>query len=125
MNVIEELEQEEAKRLTAGKKIPVFNISIPWVWGNKPDSRYLDGAEFKDATKFIVRQLRECIKFIEERTGKAYDFDKLCEVMSYTKEAGRLRMEAMALCRAKPAPARTWSCSLKPRATVLCGPPWK
>jgi benzoyl-CoA reductase subunit B len=107
-----------------GKKIPVFNISIPWVWGNKPDSRYLEGAEFNDATKFIVRQLRECIKFIEERTGKAYDFEKLCEVMSYTKEAGRLRMEAMALCRAKPAPASffDWTTSLAPVNFVPGGP---
>jgi benzoyl-CoA reductase subunit B len=99
-----------------GKKVPVFNISIPWVWGNKPDARYLSGAEFKDATQFIVRQLRECIKFIESRTGRPYDFDKLCEIMAYTKEAGRLRMEAMSLCRAKPAPASffDWTTSLAP-----------
>ncbi len=107
-----------------GKKVPVFNISIPWVWGNKPDARYLSGAEFKDATQFIVRQLRECIKFIESRTGRPYDFDKLCEIMAYTKEAGRLRMEAMALCRAKPAPASffDWTTSLAPVNFVAGGP---
>jgi benzoyl-CoA reductase subunit B len=107
-----------------GKKIPVFNISIPWVWGNKPDSTYLAGTEFKDATQFIVRQLRECMKFIEERTGKPYDFDKLCEIMEYTKEAGRLRMEAMALCRAKPAPASffDWTTSIAPVNFVPGGP---
>jgi benzoyl-CoA reductase subunit B len=107
-----------------GKKVPVFNISIPWVWGNKPDARYLSGAEFKDATQFIVRQLRECIKFIESRTGRPYDFDKLCEIMAYTKEAGRLRMEAMSLCRAKPAPASffDWTTSLAPVNFVPGGP---
>ena len=107
-----------------GKKVPVFNISIPWVWGNKPDARYLSGAEFKDATQFIVRQLRECIKFIESRTGRPYDFDKLCDIMAYTKEAGRLRMEAMALCRAKPAPASffDWTTSLAPVNFVAGGP---
>jgi benzoyl-CoA reductase subunit B len=107
-----------------GKKVPVFNISIPWVWGNKPDARYLSGAEFKDATQFIVRQLRECTKFIESRTGRPYDFDKLCEIMAYTKEAGRLRMEAMALCRAKPAPASffDWTTSLAPVNFVAGGP---
>jgi benzoyl-CoA reductase subunit B len=107
-----------------GKKVPVFNISIPWVWGNKPDARYLSGAEFKDATQFIVRQLRECIKFIEARTGRPYDFDKLCEIMAYTKEAGQLRMEAMALCRAKPAPASffDWTTSLAPVNFVAGGP---
>jgi benzoyl-CoA reductase subunit B len=107
-----------------GKKVPVFNISIPWVWGNKPDARYLSGAEFKEAVQFIVRQLRECIKFIEARTGRRYDFDKLCEIMAYTKEAGRLRMEAMALCRAKPAPASffDWTTSLAPVNFVAGGP---
>jgi benzoyl-CoA reductase subunit B len=107
-----------------GKKVPVFNISIPWVWGNQPDSRYLGGTEFKDATRFIVRQLRECIKFIEERTGRKFDFDKLCEIMSYTKEAGRLRMEAMQLCRAKPAPASffDWTTSIAPVNFVPGGP---
>jgi benzoyl-CoA reductase subunit B len=108
-----------------GKKVPVFNISIPWIWGNKPDARYLSGTEFKDAVQFIVRQLRECIKFIEARTGRPYDFDKLCEVMAYTKDAGRLRMEAMALCRAKPAPASffDWTTSLAPVNFVAAGPP--
>jgi benzoyl-CoA reductase subunit B len=107
-----------------GKKVPVFNISIPWVWGNKPDARYLRGAEFNEATQFIVRQLRECIKFIESRTGRPYDFGKLCEIMAYTKEAGRLRMEAMALCRAKPAPASffDWTTSLAPVNFVAGGP---
>lgn len=107
-----------------GKKVPVFNISIPWVWGNKPDARYLSGSEFKEAVQFIVKQLRECIKFIEQRTGRPYDFDKLCEIMSYTKEAGRLRMEAMALCKAKPAPASffDWTTSLAPVNFVSGGP---
>jgi benzoyl-CoA reductase subunit B len=107
-----------------GKKVPVFNISIPWIWGNKPDSRYLGGSEFKDATRFIVRQLRECIKFIEERTGRPYNFDRLCEIMSYTREAGRLRMEAMALCRARPAPASffDWTTSIAPVNFVPGGP---
>jgi benzoyl-CoA reductase subunit B len=107
-----------------GKKVPVFNISIPWVWGNKPDARYLSGAEFKEAVQFIVRQLRECIKFIEAQTGRRYDFDKLCEIMAYTKEAGRLRMEAMTLCRAKPAPASffDWTTSLAPVNFVAGGP---
>ena len=107
-----------------GKKIPIFNISVPWVWGNKKDATYLGGSEFKEAVAYMVRQLRECIKFIEERTGKRYDFDRLCEIMAYTREAGRLRMEAMELCTARPGPASffDWTTSLAPVNFVPGGP---
>lgn len=99
-----------------GKKIPIFNISVPWVWGNKKDAAYLAGSEFKEATAYMVKQIKECIKFIEARTGKPYAFDRLCEIMSYTKEAGKLRMETMALCAARPAPASffDWTTNLAP-----------
>ena len=43
----------------------------------------------------MVTQLRECITFIEEQTGKPYDYDRLSEVMAYIKEASELRLEAM------------------------------
>lgn len=107
-----------------GKKIPIFNISVPWIWGNKKDAGYLSGAEFKEATAYMVRQLRECIKFIEQQTGKKYDHDKLSEIMSYTKQAGKLRMEAMELCRAKPGPASffDWTTSLAPVNFIKGGP---
>lgn len=99
-----------------GKKIPIFNISVPWIWGNKKDSVYLGGSEFNEAVRYMVRQLRECIAFIEEQTGKKYDYDKLCEIMGYVKEAGKLRMEAIDLCTAKPSPASffDWTTSLAP-----------
>eukprot|EP00456_Euglypha_rotunda_P071200 TRINITY_DN6347_c0_g1_i2.p1 TRINITY_DN6347_c0_g1~~TRINITY_DN6347_c0_g1_i2.p1 ORF type:complete len:450 (+),score=100.07 TRINITY_DN6347_c0_g1_i2:1313-2662(+) len=107
-----------------GKKIPIFNISVPWVWGNKPDATYLGGSEFKEATQYMVRQLRACVAFIEERTGKKYDWARLSEIMSYTKTAGRLRMEAMELCKAKPAPASffDWTTSLAPVNFIPGGP---
>lgn len=107
-----------------GKRIPIFNISVPWVWGNKKDSQYLGGSEFNEAVQFMVRQLRECMNFIAEHTGRKYDFDRLCEIMSYVKQAGRLRMEAMDLCMAKPAPASffDWTTSLAPVNFIKGGP---
>lgn len=107
-----------------GKKVPIFNISVPWVWGNKKDASYLGGSEFNEAVQYMVRQLRECIKFIEAQTGKKYDFDKLCEIMSYTKKAGQLRMEAMDMCAVRPAPASffDWTTSLAPVNFVPGGP---
>lgn len=107
-----------------GKKIPIFNISVPWVWGNKNDAGYLSGAEFKEATAYMVRQLKECIKWIEQQTGKKYDYDKLSEIMAYTKKAGELRMEAIDMCAVKPAPASffDWTTSLAPVNFVPGGP---
>ncbi|WP_428311883.1 2-hydroxyacyl-CoA dehydratase subunit D [Hydrocarboniphaga sp.] len=107
-----------------GKKIPIFNISVPWVWGNKPDAIYLGGSEFKEATQYMVKQIRACTDWIAEQTGKKYNWDKLSEIMSYTKQAGKLRMEAMELCNAKPAPASffDWTTSLAPVNFIPGGP---
>jgi benzoyl-CoA reductase subunit B len=107
-----------------GKKIPIFNISVPWVWGNKPDAVYLGGSEFNEAKQYMVKQIRACTDWIAEQTGKKYDWDKLSEIMSYTKKAGQLRIEAMELCKAKPAPASffDWTTSLAPVNFIPGGP---
>ena len=28
---------------TFGKRVPIFNISMPWIWGNKPSAKYMSG----------------------------------------------------------------------------------
>ena len=50
-------------------------------------------------------QLRAMCAFIEEHTGRKYDWDRLSEVMGFVKKAATLRLEAMDLCSAHPAPA--------------------
>ena len=64
------------------------------------------------------------MKFIEEQTGRPYNWDKLHEIMAYTKRAGELRMEAMQLCKATPAPASffDWTTSLAPVNFIPGGP---
>ncbi|HEX4107522.1 MAG TPA: 2-hydroxyacyl-CoA dehydratase family protein [Solirubrobacteraceae bacterium] len=101
---------------TFGKHVPIFNISMPWVWGNKKSARYMRGPEFRESVDFMVAQLRECITFIEERTGHAYDYDRLREVMRYTRTAAELRLQAMDLCRTTPSPASffEWTNSIAP-----------
>lgn len=101
---------------TFGKKVPIFNISMPWIWGNKASAKYISGPEFEEATAFMVKQLRECISFIEEQTGKPYDWDKLTEIMTYTKKAAELKLEAQDLCKATPSPASffEWTNSIAP-----------
>jgi benzoyl-CoA reductase subunit B len=109
---------------TFGKKVPIFNISMPWIWGNKKSARYMSGPEFRESTDFMVAQLRACIGFIEERTGKAYDYDRLSEVMADIKRAAELRLEAMDLCRVKPSPASffEWTNSIAPVNFLPGGP---
>ncbi|MGE0584574.1 MAG: 2-hydroxyacyl-CoA dehydratase subunit D [Flavobacteriaceae bacterium] len=88
-----------------GKKIPIFTISIPLLWGGRPDAGYMQGEEWQQRSQYVAKQLIAMTKFLEEHTGRKYDFDRLSEVMSYVKKAATLRMEAMDLCAATPAPA--------------------
>jgi benzoyl-CoA reductase subunit B len=101
---------------TFGKKVPIFNISLPWIWGNKPSAKYMSGPEFRESVDFLVKQLRACIAFIEERTGKPYDYDRLSDIMRYIKRAGEVRLDAMRLCRTGPSAASffEWTNSIAP-----------
>jgi benzoyl-CoA reductase/2-hydroxyglutaryl-CoA dehydratase subunit BcrC/BadD/HgdB len=91
-----------------GKKLPIFNISHPFLWGNKPDAGYLAGEEWAEASAFVAAQLRELISFLEQQTGRPFDYDLLQESMTYIKRAAELRREGLDLCKAKPAPATFW-----------------
>jgi len=91
-----------------GKQLPIFNISHPFLWGNQPDAGYLTGEEWEDASDFVAEQLRGMVTFIEDQTGRPFDYDALCESMTYIKKAAELRREGLELCKAKPAPATFW-----------------
>jgi benzoyl-CoA reductase/2-hydroxyglutaryl-CoA dehydratase subunit BcrC/BadD/HgdB len=91
-----------------GKELPIFNISHPFLWGNKPDSGYLQGDEWEQASRFVASQLRELIGFLEHQTGRPFDYDALSESMTYIKRAAELRREGLDLCKARPAPATFW-----------------
>lgn len=99
-----------------GKKVPVFNISLPWIWGNKPSAKYMSGPEYRESVAFLVEQLRGCIAFIEGISGKPFDHDKLREIMGFIKKAAEIKIEAMRLCKVKPSPANffEWTNSIAP-----------
>src|SRR5689334_22721388 len=90
------------------KSLPIFKVSYPLLWGNKPDAGYLRGEEWENASRYVAKQLLELIEFIEVQTGRKFDWDVLREAMHYIKRASELRLEAMALCRRTPAPATYW-----------------
>lgn len=88
-----------------GKEVPIFNVSMPYLWGNKPDAGYLVGEEWDQASRYVADQLRELVTFIESMTGQPFDWDALRQNMAYIKRASELRREAMALCAQAPTPA--------------------
>lgn len=91
-----------------GKEVPIFNVSLPFLWGNKPDSGYLVGEEWEQASEHVADQLHKLIAFIESMTGRPFDWDALRQNMAYIKRASELRREAMALCKLAPTPATFW-----------------
>lgn len=99
-----------------GKKVPIFNVSLPWIWGSKPDAGYLQGQEWEETSDYVEKQLFDMVKFIEEQTGKPYPWDRLYELMADIRRASELRLEAMDLCTAQPAPASffDWVVSIAP-----------
>jgi benzoyl-CoA reductase/2-hydroxyglutaryl-CoA dehydratase subunit BcrC/BadD/HgdB len=90
------------------KSLPIFKVSYPLLWGNKPDAGYLRGEEWENASRYVAKQLLELIDWIELQTGRKFDWDVLRESMHYIKHASELRLEAMAMCRNAPAPATYW-----------------
>ncbi len=105
-----------------GKKIPIFNVSIPWIWASKKDAGYIRGQEWEETSAYVARQLHDMVKFIEERTGKPYPWDRLRELMTNVKRASELRLEAMDMCTATPAPASffDWVVSIAPINQLPC-----
>lgn len=90
------------------KEVPIFNVSHPFLWGNKPDAGYLTGEEWDEASTYVRDQLLDLIRFIEAQTGRPFDWDALSESMTYIKRAAELRREGLELCRSTPAPATFW-----------------
>jgi benzoyl-CoA reductase subunit B len=88
-----------------GKKVPMYTVSVPLLWGGRKDAGYLRGEEWNERSQYVAKQLRAMTGFLEEHTGRKYDWDRLSEVMGYVKKAATLRLEAMDLCTATPAPA--------------------
>jgi len=91
-----------------GKEVPIFNVSLPFLWGNKPDAGYLRGQEWEEASDYVAKQLYKLIEFVESMAGRPFDWDALRQNMAYIKRASEYRREAMAMCRAAPTPATYW-----------------
>ncbi|MBU0537684.1 MAG: 2-hydroxyacyl-CoA dehydratase family protein [Gammaproteobacteria bacterium] len=99
---------DEITHRILGKETPIFNVSLPFLWSNRPDAGYLKGQEWEEASDYVAAQLYKLIDFIEVQTGRPFDWDALRQGMKYIKEASEIRREAMAMCANLPAPATFW-----------------
>jgi len=99
----------------SGKKIPWFNVVIPYHYGRN-GSGYMRGEEFHELVSYVTKQLKDLTKFLAEISGRPYNWDKLREQMAVIKKVGQLRNEAMEMCKATPAPASffDWSIYIAP-----------
>ena len=98
-----------------GKKIPWFNVVMPYHMGRN-GSGYMRGEEFQEEVAYVKRQFEDLIRFLEQVSGRPYNWDRFRELMAVTKKAGKLRMEAMEMCKAIPSPASffDWSIYIAP-----------
>ena len=44
---------------TFGKKIPMFTVQIPLLWGGRPDAGYMQGEEWDQRSAYVAEQLFE------------------------------------------------------------------
>lgn len=75
--------------------VPMFVIQLPHLWGGEPD---------EDAMPEALRQLRECVTFIEDTFHRPFNWERLKEIMANIKVSTTLRKEAMELGRNIPSP---------------------
>jgi benzoyl-CoA reductase/2-hydroxyglutaryl-CoA dehydratase subunit BcrC/BadD/HgdB len=91
-----------------GKDVPIFNVSMPFMFSNRPGEGYMVGEEWERSSRYVAEQLRELTTVLESITGRPFDWDAYRQNMAYLKRASELRQEAMRLCRLTPAPATFW-----------------
>lgn len=110
-------EMHWADHLSRSFGVPHFYIHVPYNWSGS-EAEYLENAHV------IAKQLKQCIAFLEDVTGRSYNWQYLSELVGYMKRVATIRREAMELCKAIPSPASLfdWSISLA-AFTVLQGQP--
>ncbi|MDD5205247.1 MAG: 2-hydroxyacyl-CoA dehydratase family protein, partial [Desulfobacterales bacterium] len=84
--------------------VPIYNMDLPYPLFEKN----LDHREVRDYYhKYIVKELRGLVAFVEERTGKKMDYDRLRELVDLSDRTWNLIHETYELRRATPCPMGT------------------
>ncbi|MDH5588681.1 MAG: 2-hydroxyacyl-CoA dehydratase family protein [Gemmatimonadota bacterium] len=82
--------------------IPIVTVDVPQS-RKAPDNGGPTAAELAPDQAYVQFQMNELIGHLEELTGKAFDIDRLREVLELTNRMGRAWRRVLELNRAKPA----------------------
>ena len=84
--------------------VPIYNMDMPYpLFDPKQDHRKVWG----DYHKYIVKEMRGLINFLEEQTGKKMDYDRLEELVDLSDRTWNLIHETYELRKAHPSPMGT------------------
>jgi len=91
-------------------QVPLFVFDTPQ-WIRDPGAR-------KEIMQYCIRQLRELIAALEELTGKKYDYDRLAEVIAYSRDASLLYRKFLDMAAYKPSPISIFDALIHMAITV-------
>jgi len=84
--------------------VPIYNIDLPYpLYDPNHDHREVWGYYHK----YIVKEMRGFVSFLEEQTGKKMDYDRLKEYVALSDKTWNLIEETYNLRAAKPCPMGT------------------
>ncbi|MFC1859060.1 2-hydroxyacyl-CoA dehydratase subunit D [Thermodesulfobacteriota bacterium] len=78
--------------------VPLLLLETPFLHDQ------LTGDEIKTAIKYVYDQLKEMAVFLEHFCGRAFNYDRLQECVSYSLRCGRLFAELLNSAKHKPSP---------------------
>ena len=87
--------------------VPIYNIDLPYPMFQR-DQDHRDVWDYYH--KYIVKQLRGLVAFVEGQTGKKMDYDRLKELVDLSDRTWNLIDEAYNLRQAVPCPMGTRRC---------------
>ena len=105
-----------SKAIAQLHNIPMFSVEVPYLQ---------DMNDKKEYAKITLNHLKQFVAFIEEVSGRPYNWDRLQEIMSILKKAATLRMQCLNMgSRHVPAPGTffDWAVSAGP-VNYLAGRP--
>ncbi len=83
-------------------EIPVVTVDVPGTRSGRPGGGTTKDDMERDR-QYVEFQLKELIAQLEQLTGKAFDIDRLREVLDHTNRMGRAWRQVLRLNRSRPA----------------------